>query len=166
MPSSVKTKAISELALLLAVAVVLRLAENFLPQPFPGARLGLANFITIFVLYRYKIGEALLFLAARIILVGILGTGLASSGFFIGLAGALVSFAVMAAAVRSGLFSTLGVGLAGAASHSTAQLAAASCFISSRALLAYLPILLLLAIPTGLLTGFVAGKLLKIRAKR
>ncbi|MEG0797512.1 MAG: Gx transporter family protein [Acidaminococcaceae bacterium] len=163
MPSSAKlsTKTLVTLALLLALAVALRLAENYLLPPLPGGvRLGLANSITILALLLFGARSAGLLLTARIILVGLLSTGLFTPGFLIGLSGAVLSFLLMAAPAARRWFSPLGLGILGACSHNVGQICAAMYLLQAPLLFSYLPLLLLLAIPLGYLTGYLAQLLL------
>ncbi len=90
--------------------------------PLPGAHLGLANTVTIIVLYLYGVQKGALFLAARLLLTGLLFTGLLTPGFLIGLGGAVLSFIGMALAVKYQWFSTVGVGLLGAFLHNCGQI--------------------------------------------
>ena len=98
MPSSAKgfsAHDLTQLGILLAVAIALRFAESTVAYllPLPGAHLGLANAVTIIVLYLYGTKRTALFLAARILLTGLpFYPGLFSPGFSIGLAGAVLSF--------------------------------------------------------------------------
>ena len=160
MPSYAKltTRELVLLALLLTMAVVLRLLENIMPFPLqlPGARLGLANSITIIALLLFGTGKTLLFLSARVILVALLATGLFTPGFFIGLGGAALSFLFMAFACRTKLFSPIGIGVLGACAHNCGQLLIAMLLMQTTALLSYIPLLLLIGIPTGLSTGIIA----------
>ena len=85
------TRTMLLLALLAALAVLLRLGENLLPLPVQlgGARPGLANTVTILCLYLFGLRLTGLFLTVRILLVGLLSTGLFTPGFCIGLGGTL-----------------------------------------------------------------------------
>ncbi len=160
MPSSAKlsTKEITLLGLLLSGAIALRLLEGTFAYllPFPGAHLGLANCLTIMVLYLFGAGKAGLFLLARIILVGLLFTGLFTPGFLIGLGGAILSFLAMAIARDLSCFSPIGIGVLGAFCHNLGQICVAIYIMHTAALLSYLPLLILLGIPTGIFTGLLA----------
>lgn len=155
-PLSIKT--LTRLSVLLAAAIALRLIESAFAYllPFPGAHLGLANCVTIIVLYMYTCGQAALFLTARLLLVGLLFTGLMTPGFTIGLSGAVLSFIFMALAVKHDWLSPLGVGLLGAFCHNCGQIITAAFLMNTTAVISYLPFLLILGIPTGLFTGFLA----------
>ncbi|MCD8359544.1 MAG: Gx transporter family protein [Acidaminococcaceae bacterium] len=62
----------------------------------------------------------------RILLVGLLSTGLFTPGFCIGLGGTLLSLLLMEAGRRSQLFSPCGIGILGAAAHNTGQILTAA----------------------------------------
>lgn len=160
MPSSDKLSIheITQLGVLLAAAIALRLAETSLAWllPLPGAHLGLANTVTIIVLYLYGPGKTALFLTCRILLTGLLFTGLLTPGFLIGLGGAALSFGGMALARKHQWFSTVGVGLLGAFLHNCGQILVAVAIMRTPALFSYLPVLIAIGIPTGLFTGFLA----------
>ena len=68
------TRTLCRLALLTGVALVLSYLEGLLPPvvPLPGVKLGLANLVTLFLLYRVGVAEAALVLAARILLSSLL----------------------------------------------------------------------------------------------
>lgn len=66
----------------------------------------------------------------------------------------------MEAGRRSQLFSPYGIGILGAAAHNTGQILTASLIMQSFSLFSLLPLLLLLSLPFGLLTGAVAAKTL------
>jgi len=160
MPSSSKitVREITQMGILLAGAIALRLLESTLSYllPLPGAHLGLANCITIIVIYLYGPKKALLFLSTRILLVGLLFTGLFTPGFLIGLGGALLSFAAMVFGIELQTFSAVGVGLLGAFFHNVGQILVAIFLMHTTALLSYLPVLIILGISTGFFTGFLA----------
>ena len=158
------TKTYLLLALLAALAVLLRLGENLLPLPMQlgGARPGLANTLTIICLYLFGLRLTGLFLTVRVLLVGLLSTGLLTPGFLIGLGGTLLSLLLMELGRRSQAFSPYGIGVLGAAAHNTGQIAAAALLMQSASLFELLPLLLLLSLPFGLLTGAIAGKSLPL----
>ena len=58
------------LGMLTAIAMVFGYVESIIPLPIgiPGIKLGLANIVILFVIYRYGIREALLVSVARIVL--------------------------------------------------------------------------------------------------
>lgn len=101
------TKTYLLLALLAALAVLLRLGENLLPLPMQlgGARPGLANTLTIICLYLFGLRLTGLFLTVRVLLVGLLSTGLLTPGFLIAWRHPFEPVANGTGTAQSGLFS-------------------------------------------------------------
>ncbi|MDO9081205.1 MAG: Gx transporter family protein, partial [Desulfuromonadales bacterium] len=149
------TRRLVYLALLLAMATALHVLEGLfpIPLPFPGVKLGLANIVTLLVLYLYDLRAAITVAIARVLLGSLLGGTFFAPAFFLGLTGAVLSTLVMALLVKkTSCFSPLGISLSGAVSHNLGQLLMASFLLQNQAIFFYLPILLLGAIPTGLVT--------------
>lgn len=75
-----KTRKLTELALLATIALTIFLVELRIPNPIPipGVKLGLANIVTVYAVYRYRPGEVLLLVMTRILLGAILGGNLMS----------------------------------------------------------------------------------------
>ena len=83
------------LSLFTAIALVLSLVDSALPPllPVPGVRLGLANVVTLILLFTVRPRDAFLVLILRIILSSIFaGQGMS---FLYSLAGGLLCFLVM-----------------------------------------------------------------------
>ena len=148
-------------AVLAALALALSYLESFFPiallVPLPGIKLGLANIVTVFALYYLGALPALSILLVRCFL-GAIFAGNASALIF-SLMGGLLAMLLMIALHRIRLFSIYGVSIAGAAGHQIGQVGAAILTLGSTAPLAYLPLLLLVSIGTGALTGLIASLL-------
>ncbi len=146
--------------MLLSMALVLHALEAMLPPPlpFPGVKLGLANLMTVVAVMKLG-GRAGVSLALLRSLLGglILGTFL-TVGFFLSLGGALASALVVVAALRwmrPGL-SLIGISVLGAITHNTVQLILAwAFFVQNGVLFFYLPVLWLLSLISGSITGLV-----------
>lgn len=152
------------MALLVSVATVLHIIEGFLPPlPLPGAKLGLANIATLVALrslgFWSGIGVALL----RSILGGLLSGNLFGPAFWMGFFGALSSGLVMALliAVRPKT-SNVTASILGAIAHSTAQILTAVRILHHSGLWGYWPVLTLVSGLTGLFSGLVADRSLKL----
>lgn len=82
--------------MLTAIAILFNIIESFIPFFYiPGIKIGLANIIIVAVLYLYGIKEAFYVSILRIIVVGLLRTGLFSTTFLFSLAGAILSLTAM-----------------------------------------------------------------------
>lgn len=155
------TKKLVYLALLTGQSLALFLLEGLIPLPFlaPGAKLGLANLITIVALYTLpRWQDAAIMLALRIALSSLWSGG--PTILLYSLAGGLMSFAAMVLLQKSGRFSLIGISCAGGFCHHIGQLTAASLVIGSPSLFLYLPILGPCGLVTGFLLGWTAGRLL------
>ncbi len=162
-----KTKNLTTMAILTALALALSWIERMIPLelviPLPGVKLGLANTVTLFALYQLNLPAALLILIARCLLTALFSgnmTGLAFS-----LTGGLISMLVMALARRSRHLSAYGVSVLGAAGHNCGQILVAMILMHSLYIWGYLPYLLLIGTACGVATGAVsAGVLRALRA--
>ena len=65
-----KTKQLTKLSLLTAIALSLFVVETRIPNPIniPGVKLGLANIITVYAVYCFKKGEVILMVTTKVIL--------------------------------------------------------------------------------------------------
>lgn len=81
------------IAMLVAQGVIIGLIENMIPYPFafaPGAKLGLANLITIIAIFTMRKRDSFFLVCLRLILTTLLGGTL--STFFYSASGALLSY--------------------------------------------------------------------------
>jgi len=151
------TRKMTQRGLLAAAAMVLSWLESLLPAfgTVPGMKLGLANIVTLFALYRMSLGDA-----AGISLVRVLLTAAAfgnAYSFAYSLAGAALSLAVMAALKHTGRFSILGVSAAGGVCHNLGQLLVAAAVLRTVQLGWYLPALAVSGTLTGVGIGLAGG---------
>jgi heptaprenyl diphosphate synthase len=153
---------LTTLSLLAAAALSLFLFESILPSPVPWVRLGLANVMTVTVLFLYGVGPALLLTALRILLGSLLLGTFLSPAFFLAAAGGAASLGVMAIARRALVppLGIVGVSVLGAAAHNAGQLGALTLlFLHDAEGLRLLPYLILSATLLGALTGLSARAL-------
>jgi len=167
-----KTKLLVRSALLVAVAAALHVVEGMLPNPFyallgPGAKLGLANMVTVAVVLSYGAKPALVIAALRALLGGLLGGTFLTFGFFLSFAGAVVSALVMGLLcyVSASRLSAIGLSLLGAVAHNVTQILVASILVNHLGLMVHLPYLLFFALPTGYFVGLVGSLLHKYLPK-
>ena len=157
------TKKLALCAVLTALALGLSTLESLFPVsvlvPLPGIKLGLANIVTVFALYRLGDIPALAILIARCLL-GAMFAGNASALLF-SLMGGVLAMLTMIVLRRVRGLSVYGVSIAGAAAHNIGQICAAMVVLGGTAVLGYLPVLLGVSLITGTLTGFVASLLFR-----
>jgi heptaprenyl diphosphate synthase len=151
------------LALLISLGIVLYIVELlFLPPlPVPGAKLGLANLITLLIIVFYSWKECLLNVVIRTVVGSLLTGTFLTQAFFFSFAGGITSALVMLLFFYSwyGRISLVGISVVGATVHNLTQLILAIILLKTWAFLFYLPFLLLVAIPTGLFNGLLGNYL-------
>ena len=144
-----------------ALAIIFGYVEMLLPVFFvvPGMKLGLANLVTVFVLYRYRAKEAAVISLIRIVVIGFLFANLFS--ILYSLAGAALSLLCMTAARRFSGLSIVGVSILGGVTHNLGQLIVAALVVENGNVFYYFPALLISGLVTGALIGIVTGEILK-----
>ena len=151
------TKRITHAALLTALALIIFVLEAQIPPPvpIPGLKLGLANIITVYAMFRLGPKDTLAILLSRIFL-GSVFAGAVSAMLF-SLAGGLLCYLLMLPLRRLLSLRQIWVcGVLGAVAHNLGQTAAAILIYRTFAVAFYLPVLLLSAVVTGTLTGLSA----------
>lgn len=147
-------------ALLTTLMLILGYIESRLPVPgLPGVKLGLSNSVLMLSLYWMGLPSTLLLMLLKVLLSGLLFGGV--TGMLYAFAGGLTSVLLMALLIRTGVFSPVGVGIAGAAMHNIAQVLCAMWVLHTGNLVYYMAILVLIAAVTGIATGTVARLLMK-----
>ncbi len=157
-----KTRKMVYVALIISQALVLHYIENLLPPLPAGARLGLANIMTLITLNIFGFKEAIAVTIIRSTLGPLLGGS--PTAVIYSMSGGLLSCLVMSAihyhAARH--FSLLGLSTAGAVFHNIGQLLAASIIYGTVGIIfTYMPILQFFAVLTGNFTGLAAKYILK-----
>ena len=147
------------IALLTAISLVLFLVEGLIPLPFiaPGAKLGLANIVTVYALYTLGPRSCLFIILLRTGLASFFGGG--PTIFLFSLAGGLLSLTVMTSLKQPARFSIMGVSAAGGFCHHLGQLIVAAFAAETLNIFRYLPILGTCGLITGLLIGWLAAKI-------
>ena len=159
-----KAKTAALCGLLVCTALILSLVEGFIPAaaiPIPGIKLGLANIVILFALYKLGFRCAVMILLARSILASLFGGGITSLLF--SLSGGVLSLLTMylLKKIPPTRVSIYGVSIAGAAMHGVGQIIASVFMLKTVTVVFYLPVLLISGIITGTLIGAVTGMLFK-----
>ena len=157
------TKRLVTLSLFLSMSIVLSIVESFIPSfAIPGAKLGLANIMTLVILNLYGEKDAFLIIILRIFLVGLLRGTIGAPAFYLSVSGGVLAYLLMILFNRFRVFSVVGVSVMGSLGHSLGQILMAMVILSLPELVYYFPFLFLIAIPTGVVTGLVAKRFTEI----
>ena len=152
-----KTKKLTTLSLLSAIALTIFMVEAQIPAlvPIPGVKLGLANIVTVFTVFAIGAKEGVLVLAVRIFL-GAVFAGNFSTIFYSAAGGACaigVTILLKKLLTRKQLWVA---GALGAIAHSVGQMAMAIFMTGTPGLVLYLPVMIAISIITGIFTGLCA----------
>jgi heptaprenyl diphosphate synthase len=152
-----KASKISLLALSVTLAMILSFVESQIPAmvAIPGVKVGLANIVVVFALYKLSGKEAAVISAIRVFLVGLLfGNGVS---ILYSTAGAVVSFIGMLGLKKAKVFSPMAVSVAGGVLHNMAQIGMACIIMGTEVLKYYAPFLVFSGTLSGIAIGVLAG---------
>ena len=153
-------KRVAFYGMFVTLALIASYVETLVPISLgiPGVKLGLANLITILVLYCMGWKDALFISSIRIVLAGFLFGNLFAITY--SFAGAIVSFLVMVLLKKLD-FGTVAVSALGGVFHNVGQIVFAVFLVENIRLFYYLPVLLISGILAGLLIGILGGHVMK-----
>lgn len=152
-----KTKKLTRMALLTAIALTIFLVEAQIPAvvPLPGVKLGLSNIVTVYAVFAIGPGEAAAILFCRVFLGSVFAGNFSSILYSI--AGGTLAILVTILLRRILTNRQLWVaGSLGAAAHSIGQMCMAVFVTGTPSIVVYLPALVGISIVTGLFTGLCA----------
>ncbi len=154
-------KRVAFLGVFTALGLILGWLESLLPVfPFaPGIKIGLANIITLLVLYRFSWKEAASVNLLRIGLSSVLFGNI--SVFLYSLSGTVLSLVIMGLLKKTDKFSVVGVSVSGGVMHNIGQILMAALLMENRIILYYIPILVVSGVVAGVLTGLTGAVLHK-----
>lgn len=156
-----KVKKVAVLGLCVALAMIMSYIESLFPLNLavPGIKMGLANIVIIFLLYRVGFSSACIVSLIRVFLVSMLFGNVMMMAYSI--AGAVLSLAVMLVLKKCGKFSVVGVSIAGGVAHNAGQIIMAAILLGAKQIAYYLPVLAVTGTVTGVLIGIAASVVIK-----
>ncbi len=142
------------MALFVSLGIILQYVENqILVTTLPGGKLGLCNIISIINIFMFGGKNAMVIALVRAFLGTFLTGGVTALPY--SMAGAFFSTLSMCLARRYVYpkISMVGISVIGASIHNLSQLCVAAVVLSSPYIFSYLPMLLLMAVASGIVTG-------------
>lgn len=153
-----ETREMVLLALLVALAIVLRGLETLIPNPLPWIRIGLANIMTLLAILLFGLKSGLLLTILRVFIASLLFGTFLSPTFLLSVSAGICSTLAMGGmhVLFGKTFSPVGISVLGGFTHNLVQLCVAYVVIVKHAEIFYLfPILSLVGIISGLFNGVV-----------
>ena len=152
-----RTKQLTQMALLTAIALILFTVEAQIPAPIPipGVKLGLANIITVYAMFALGPLPTLGILLCRVFLGSVFSGQMMT--LFYSLGGGLLSYCALLVLRRVVTARQLwACSAVSAVLHNVGQILVAIAITRTPAVAAYLPPLMVSGIVTGLFTGLCA----------
>ena len=157
-----KTKKLTRLALLTALALIIFIVELQFPDiiPIPGVKLGLANIITVYAVYKYKAGEVAMIVVTRVVLGSFFGGNI--SAMMYSMSGALMCLAGMLLIKKIVPVNYIWLSsILGAILHNTGQMIVAVLVTRTLAVASLYPFLIVSGCIAGAFTGLCAQFIIK-----
>ena len=155
-------------ARLAALAITLHLIESVIPSPLPGVKPGIANIVTLYVLYRFDFATAAWVSLLRVVAGSLLLGNFLSPAFALSLSGALASLLMLRGAqcLPSQYFGPISLSVLAAFAHIAGQLLVVRLWLIPHAGVAYLiPLFAAAALVFGAINGLIAARLLRDNAQ-
>jgi heptaprenyl diphosphate synthase len=152
------------IAKLTALAIGLHMIEAVIPSPLPGVKPGIANIVTLFVLYKYGFATAAWVSLLRVFASSLLLGQFLSPTFVLSLSGALLSLAALyfAQHLPKKYFSFVTLSILTAFAHIAGQLLVVRFWLIPHTGIAYLvPIFAVAALVFGLINGLITMRLVQ-----
>lgn len=155
-----KTKRITYLTMLAALAVVINVVENlFIPPLTFGIRFGLANIISLITIKLFGIKELTFVLALRILVSNLIKGTIFGTPFWISTSGVILS-AIVIIILDKLKASLLFTSMLSAIAHSFGQMMAIVFLYNQINVASLLPALIISSLATGVLTGLISNLVL------
>ncbi len=151
------------IAKLSAIAIVLHMVEAVIASPLPGVKPGIANIMTLYVLYQYGYRVAAWVSILRVFASSLLLGQFLSPSFVLSLSGALLSLCSLWCAMHlpRKWFGPVSLSIIAAFAHIAGQLMVVRWWLIPHAGMSYLiPIFAASALFFGLINGLVSRQLL------
>ena len=154
-------KKIVLMGIFIAVGLVLQFIESQLPiAVLPGGKIGLSNIVTIINIFLLGPWNAIIIATLRAFLGALLFGGVSAIPYSV--LGAILSSTLMGyMSVKTEKFSPVGISVGGAVMHNFGQILVAMAIFMNFKVLVYFPVLIVLGVIGGVITGICASKILK-----
>lgn len=147
---------------MIALSIVLSIVESSISVFFvsiPGMKLGLANIAVLVVIYTLDRKSAITVAYLRIVLVALIYSGLFTPTFWFSLTGGTFAIIVMVL-LKSTKLSIYTVSVMSALMHMVGQILAAMVVVNTATVLYYLPYMIIISVPAGIITGYLANRII------
>jgi heptaprenyl diphosphate synthase len=157
-----------QIARLAALAIALNLVESAIPSPLPGVKPGIANVVTLYVMYRHDFATAVWITLLRVFATALLYGQFMTPGFVLSVCGTIGSLLLLRVAIKlpQRYFSPVSISVLCALAHIASQICVVKIWLMPGVNLGLLwPILLASAWLFGIVNGIATRHLLENTGK-
>ncbi|NLL74238.1 MAG: Gx transporter family protein [Erysipelothrix sp.] len=155
------THRMSVLTMLVGMALIVNMIEPVFPIVVPGVKFGLANVLGLFAFYFFGAKELFIVNLMRVVIASLLRGTLLGTGFWLALSGTLLSSTCIVLFARFTNMSEIGLSSVSATFHNIGQIIVIATITSTGLIVTYLPIMLFMGVPTGIVTGYLVQSINK-----
>lgn len=130
----------------------------------PGVKLGFANLVVLVTLYQFGVKEACFVSFMRVLVVSLVLGIFLTPTFFISMSGMVLSLLALSITFSTKKFSVIGVSATASVFHIVGQVVAVIYIMKLGSIVSIASFLIYIAIFTGIVTGYIAKRILKIIA--
>jgi len=159
--SYTRTKRLTILSMLVTMSILLQIIEPVFPLPVPGVKLGLANIMGLITLYMFSYKEMIGVNILRVVLASMLRGIIFQTAFWLSLSGVLLSTFAVIILRKITPMSIIGLSVASSVFHCLGQIIGVMFIYQTVYMVSYLPVMWIMSIPAGLLTGTISIQVLK-----
>jgi heptaprenyl diphosphate synthase len=129
-----------------------------LARPFPFMKIGLSNVVVLILLIKWNFRSALVVAVTKTFIGGFFSGTILSPTTLFSFGGSLAALFIMLVFIRTKIaFSVIGISIAGAVVHNVTQLLIVrSILIKENSIFYLTPLMILMGIVTGVITGYLA----------
>lgn len=155
------THRMSVLTMLAGMALIVNMIEPVFPIIVPGVKFGLANVMGLIAFYLFGAKELFIVNVMRVIIASLLRGTLLGTGFWLAFVGTLMSSSFIVIFSRFTNMSEIGLSSVSATFHNIGQIIVIAMITSTGLIVTYLPIMLFMGVPTGIVTGYLVQSINK-----
>lgn len=149
-----ETHRLTVLTMLIGMALIVNMMEPTFPILIPGVKFGLANVLGLFAFYIFGAKELFIVNIMRVLIASIMRGTLFGTGFYLALSGSIFASLFIVIFSKTTKMSAIGLSSVSATFHNVGQILVIAIITQTGLIITYLPVMLFMGIPTGIVTGY------------
>ena len=149
-----KTHRMTVLTMLVGMALIVNMIEPTFPLLIPGVKFGLANVLGLFAFYFFGVKEMFAVNLMRVVIASLMRGTLFGTGFYLAFMGTLFASVFIVVFAKYTDMSEIGLSAVSATFHNVGQIIVIAIITQTALIVTYLPIMLFMGVPTGIITGY------------